>query len=129
MHDLAALADFSIRRACGFAGLGIATVMLAMSFDAAAALRTGAGLTALVALALLASAWRAPRRNVRRTELWMLAEGHAAFVRQLPPDRAQALLAEVLRARLLWHAERIGMVAMGLYAAAFATMLAMALRG
>jgi hypothetical protein len=116
MQTVRDLADLSIRRACGFAGLGIAMVMLAMSFDLPLALRSAANLTALLCLALLFSAWRAPRRNLRNSELWALLPGTAAaFARALPRREAQALLAAVLRERLLWHAERVGLLALGLW--------------
>lgn len=118
MHTLIVLADLSIRRACGFMALAIATVMVALSFDLVASLRFGADLTAILWLGLLVAAWRAPRRNMRHSELWSLAADHAAFVRHMPRDRAQALLSGVLRARLLWHAERVAVAAVGLYAAA-----------
>lgn len=110
------LADLSIRKACGFAGLGIGVVMLALSYNLPLALRSGAVLAALLCLGLLLAAWRAPRQNMRYSELWYLLPGtDAAFARRLPRPEAQALLAGILRARLVWHAERIGAIAVGLY--------------
>jgi hypothetical protein len=116
METLRELADVSIRRACAFATLGIATVMLALSYDLVLALRCGGLLTGLVSLGLALAAWRAPRKDVRRTELWSLLAGTSgeALVRALPQARAQALLAEVLRERLLWHADRAAGVALAL---------------
>lgn len=109
------LADQSIRRACGFAGLAIGTVMLALSFDASLSLRSGGAMAAVVALALAGSAWRAPRRNMRHSELWsMLMDHRAEAVRGLPVPQVQATLARVLRARLLWHADRVAGLALAL---------------
>ena len=110
------LADLSIRKACGFAGLGIGVVMLALSYSLPLALRSGATLAALLCLGLLLAAWRAPRQNVRNSELWYLLPGtDAAFARRLPRPEAQALLGGVMRARLIWHAERVAAIALGLY--------------
>jgi hypothetical protein len=116
MDSVRVAADISIRRACGFAGLGIGTVMLAFSYSLPLALRAGAALTAAVCLSLVLSAWRAKRRDVRRTEVWTLLPSTAgAFIRSLPPREAQALLSRVLRQRLLWHAERAGWLAVTLW--------------
>lgn len=116
-------ADQSIRRACAFAGLGIAMVMLALSYSLGLALRSGGNMTALLCLGLLVCAWRAPRRDVRQTELWTMLEGDGAFARTLPRSQAQKLLSGVLRDRLLWHADRVGTVALVLWLAALPVLL------
>jgi hypothetical protein len=109
MEPVRDLADLSIRRGCGFAGLAVGTVMLAF-FDLVLSLRSGAALVALLCLALAAAAWWAPRRDMRQSELWILLSGTADdLLRRLPRARAQALLAGVLRERLLWHADRAGL--------------------
>jgi hypothetical protein len=116
MEPVRDLADLSIRRGCGFAGLAVGTVMLAFSFDLVLSLRSGAALVALLCLALAAAAWWAPRRDMRQSELWILLSGTADdLLRRLPRARAQALLAGVLRERLLWHADRAGLVALLLW--------------
>ena len=130
METVRDLADLSIRRACGFAGLGIAVVMLALSYGLPLALRGAADLTAVLCLGLVCSAWRAPRRDLRDSELWALLPGTAAaFARALPRREAQALLAGVLRDRLLWHAERVGALALGLWGLALLGDLVRALAG
>ncbi len=119
MDVIEAFADRSIRRGLGFAGLAIGLVMLALSFDAALAFRMGADLAAVVAVVLLVSAWSASRRDLRHGETW-------AEIRALRPEFAAVLsrseiqrrLAETLRRRLLWHAERIGLLALALWTAA-----------
>lgn len=130
MNTVRQLADFSIRRACGFAGLGIVMVMLSLSYSLPLALRSGAALAALVCFGLLLAAWRATRRNIRDSELWALLPGtDAAFALRLPRREAQALLGGVLRQRLIWHAERVGLLAVGLYLLALVAELVALLRG
>lgn len=130
MDSVIALADHSIRRACGFAGLGIGTVMLALSFELPLAFRSAGALTAVLCLGLLAAAWRAPRRDMRRSELWAMLPGTAAeFARGLPRAEAQRLLAGVLRARLIWHAERAAILALGFWLLALLTWGLSLLRG
>lgn len=130
MDVIRVLADLSIRRACGFAGLGIGVMMLALSFDVVLACRAGAGLTALLCLGLVGAAWRAPRRDVRRTELWALLAGTTGeLARRLPPARAQELLGSLLQERLLWHAERVGVIALALWLVTGVAALLLAILG
>ncbi|MGK7867284.1 hypothetical protein [Falsiroseomonas sp. E2-1-a20] len=111
------LADHSIRRALSFAGLGVATLMLALSYDPVLSLRTGGNLLGLVCLILLLAAWRAPRRNMRRSELWSLMLEHAAALAQsLSAPEAQKMMSATLRARLVWHADAVGIAALVLWA-------------
>ena len=119
MDVIQAMADLSIRRACAFAALAVACVMVALSFDPVLSFRTGAELLAVLCLSLGIAAWRVPRRNLRHSELWsLLRDGPGAFVHRMPPAQAHALLAATLRRRLLWHAERIGFAALALWAMA-----------
>jgi hypothetical protein len=119
MDQLRQIADRGIRRACGFVGLGVGTTMLALTFDMVLALRSGASLLAIACLAMVVAAWTAPRRDMRRTELWhALAGTPPHFARAMPRDQAQSLLAGVIRERLLWHAERVGAAALALWLAA-----------
>ncbi len=117
MEIMQALADHSIRRALGFAGLAVGMVMLSLSFDATLALRASADLLGLVCAALLFCAWRAPRRNMRHTETWTLLQSHMPeFARRIPEREVQETLSRILRQRLVWHAERIGAVALAFWA-------------
>lgn len=128
MDTVSALADLSIRRACGFVGLGISAVMLSFSFDLALALRSGATLAAVLCLALAVVAWRTPRRDMRQSELWsLLCAAEPGRLTAMPRPHAQALLAGVLRQRLLWHADRVGVVALGLWAFSAVTTLVRAI--
>jgi hypothetical protein len=117
MDILPILADLSIRRACGFAALAIGTVMLALSYDMALALRSGAVLASLMCGVLWAMAWGTPLRDIRRTELWSMLAAERRHL-TLGPDapRLRALASRVLRDRLVWHGERIAVAALALWA-------------
>ena len=118
MDPLEIVTDRCIRRGLGFAGLAIGMVMLALSFDLPLALRCGADLVSLTAVAMLFGAWRAPRRYMRHTEIWAtLSAWQPEMVRGRPKQVVQEEMRRVLRRRLLWHAEQFVLVALSLYAA------------
>jgi len=115
MDRLDAFADLSIRRACAFVALAAVTVMLSLSFDLMLAFRTGAQMAAILAIALVFSAWRAPRRDIHHTEVYaMLRSAGLPRDRLRQPD-ARAQIARVLRERLSWHAERVAATAIAFY--------------
>lgn len=117
MDVLEVVTDRCIRRGLGFAGLAIGTVMLSLSFDLPLALRSGADLAALAAVAMLVGAWHAPRRDMRHSEAWAaLKEWRPELIQGRPKQDVQQALRETLRRRLLWHAERVGALAVGLWA-------------
>jgi hypothetical protein len=127
MHEIPLCIDLSIRRACGFVSLAIATVMLALSFDLPLALRSGAAMTGVLCCALLVLAWRSSRRDVRRTEFWSIfAERNPEIVAQADAARLQAAARRIWQERLVWHAERIGLAALVLWAGAGIAALARA---
>ncbi|WP_137124817.1 hypothetical protein [Roseomonas sp. HF4] len=124
MDLLQTLADLSIRRACGFAALGIGTVMLALSFDLELAFRSGAVLTSIACGVIWLCAWWSPRRDVRETELWsMLAAERLHLTRGPEAPRLQALAGRILHERLVWHGERVALAAMALWICTGLTML------
>lgn len=125
MERIREVADQTIRRACGFASLGIGATMLALSFDMVLAFRVGAVLTTFVLVGLLYLGYRAPRYDVRRTELWSVVGRSMPFSR----ERAQALLSGVLRERYLWHADRAAGFALLFWGVAFLLWLSRVLRG
>lgn len=119
MDTIRELADLGIRRALAFAGLAVALTVLALAFQPVMALRTGAVLTAAIWAFLWLAALRAPHRDIRRTELWtMLSGAQAEAVRRLLRGNPQDLLGTLLRDRLLWHADRMAVVALGFWTAA-----------
>jgi hypothetical protein len=107
--------DHCIRRGLGFAGLAVGLVMLSLSFDLPLALRSGAGLVAVVAGAMLVGAWQAPRRDMRHSEAWVLLDAWRPEVLRGRRLDVQDRLRRTLRRRLMWHAERVGLLALGLW--------------
>jgi hypothetical protein len=105
-----ALAEVSVARGCGFAGLAILTLMLGLSWDFALACKVGGLLTLFVCLVLAAKAGLALRRPVRNTELWMLLER-----RDRPhPELAQSILGQALRTCYLRFALNAALLAVAL---------------
>ena len=104
------LADFVVKRGCGFALLAIGTVMLGLSYDLMLCLKSGAILEALHGSVLAIFAYNAPRWNHRSTELWTLLNKGA----DLPPDYPPELLLEVLRKTYTRYAEYSGVIALAL---------------
>ena len=109
----------SVRRACGFAALGIATFCLGLSFDPLMALRSGAVLTALSATILVYRAQTAMTRNHRRTELWMMLGGEPG----LPDPRVGHAINTALREVYWQHADIAAGVAFVLAALAVLSRL------
>ncbi len=113
MDLLDEVSDRSIRRALGFAGLGVGLVLLALSFDLELAFRSAGDLVALATATMLLLAWHAPRRDMRHSEAW-------AILRELAPEwterprrqEMQARMRAAWRRRLIWHAERVGALAL-----------------
>ncbi|MBS7791495.1 hypothetical protein KTR66_15945 [Roseococcus sp. SDR] len=118
MDRLDAYTDISIRRACAFVGLGAVTVMLSLSFDPVLAFRTGAEIAAVLAVGLAYAAWRAPRRNIRHTEVYAMLRGAGVPANWLSAEVNRVQIVSVLRARLAWHAERVAVTAVALWALA-----------
>jgi multidrug efflux pump subunit AcrB len=108
-------ADLSIRRGCGFALLGIWAATVGMAYEALVAVRGGAVMLSLMTAILVLRAMRAPARNYRRTEVWILLDKRHG----LPEHRAQGVIGGVLRDRYLWHAQATALGAFGLWLAVF----------
>lgn len=120
MERIRYFADVSIRRGCGFALVGIWTATVGMAFDPTLAVRAAALMLTLMGVILVAKGHRAPVRNYRRTELWVLLDKRCG----LPPERAQAVLGGVLKDRYLWHADMTLIFALVLWAVALLMGLA-----
>ncbi len=108
MDRIEYLADFVVKRGCGFALLAVGTVMLGLSYDLMLCLKSGAILEALHGSVLAIFAYNAPRWNHRSTELWTLLNKGA----DLPPDYPPELLLEVLRKTYTRYAEYSGVIAL-----------------
>lgn len=123
MERLDGFADLSIRRACAFVGLAMVTVMVALSFDPMLAFRTGAEIAAMLALGLVFAGWRAPHRDIRHSEVYALLRSTGLPREMLSEEATRARIAAVLRARLFWHAERVGAAALALWVMAVLSWL------
>jgi hypothetical protein len=108
MDRIQYLANLSVRRGCGFAGLAIFTTMFGMAGDPALAIRIGAGLFALTGLVLAFKAWQATRRDYRKTELWIMLDNG----RDLPAGYPPEIICQVLREVYLRYAELCGGIAL-----------------
>jgi hypothetical protein len=115
MERIRFMADMSIRRACGFGLIAIATAMTGMSHDVRLAMRGGALMFMIMGAILLWKALRAGATHYRRTEVWILLDGKLDW----PEHRRQELIGNVLRERYMWHAEMTAFVAAILWASAF----------
>lgn len=119
MDRIRYLADLSIRRACGFGLIAIATAAVGMSSDAVLALKLSAiSASAMVAI-LVVKALQAPSRNYKRTEVWIMLEKR----HDLPEARAQQVFGNILRERYMWHATVTATAAGVLWLATLAVVL------
>ena len=74
MSKVEQLAFTCIARGCGFAMLGIGTLMIGLAGDLAVALRAGGYSFLILCFVLMLMAWRAPVTPYKRTELWLLLD-------------------------------------------------------
>ena len=110
MGELETLATLSVRRACGFGALAIATLMFGLIGTPAVAFGSGAVCSLLTALILFWKSEHALRTDHRRTELWMmLAESHRP-----PHDVAAVVVPRILRRTYLDHCRLALTLAVGL---------------
>lgn len=107
-------ADFSIRRGCGFALLGVSCFMFAFAFDMRQAFHVGAILVAMIAIALWLKGLRAPRKPYFRTELWIMLPQRPHMAK----PELQRLIGGVLAERFWWHAKAAAAIAAALVAVA-----------
>ena len=111
MEQIRHYADLSIRRACGFGFLGIATAMVGVYTDILLAMRLAATGVTLMGTVLLLMGLRAPRRNYRKTEVWIMLDRR----HNLPEARAQEVFGNILRERYMWHATLVAIAALALW--------------
>ena len=96
MQQIRRLAALSIQRDCFVAAGCIFCLMFALFPFADVALRTGAVMTALLALALMISAKLMPERNYRQTEIWRSLERNPG----IPEALAGRVINEILARRV-----------------------------
>ncbi len=93
MQEIETLAILSVRRACGFAALAVATLMFGLIGTPAIAFGSGAVCCLLAAVILYWKGELALQTDHRRTELWvMLAQSHRP-----PHDVAAVVVPRILR--------------------------------
>jgi hypothetical protein len=112
-------ADISIRRACGFGFLAIATAMIGTCSEILLSTKIGATSLTLMSMVLVLKAVQAPSRSYKRTEVWiMLNRRH-----DLPEPRAQQVFGAILRERYMWHATVAASLAAALWLTTFSIRL------
>lgn len=111
MDQIRQYADLSIRRACGFGFLGIATAMVGVYTDIVLAVRLAATGVTLMGMVLLFKSLQAPHRSYKKTEVWILLDRRHG----LPEARAQEVFGNILRDRYLWHATLVAVAALALW--------------
>lgn len=99
-------ANVSVGRACGFAGLAIFCVVVGLSFDASLAALVGGKLSIMLCIVLLFLARRAPSRNYKKTETWLILKRGD----RPRSDVAQRLIGETLRHVYLWFAQQVAVI-------------------
>jgi hypothetical protein len=93
-------AELSVRRGCGFAAIAIGSAMVGAASQPSVCFRVGAGFAMLTALVLYWRGRRAPTRNFRRTEVWLMMDDPPA----VPRERLQAMIGSALAEAYLAHA-------------------------
>ena len=93
-------AEVSVRRGCGFAVIAIFSAMVGTSAEPDICFRLGAGATALMAVILYWRGRKAPTRNFRHTEVWLMIDDPPA----LPRDRLQSMIGGAQAETYLAHA-------------------------
>jgi hypothetical protein len=100
VNEIEQAAQMSIGRGCGFAGFGIALVVVALSFEPVLAAKIGAALCLGLTLTLLVLANRAHNTPYQSTEVWLLIDEKSR-----PPARhARRIINEARRFAMLWFA-------------------------
>ena len=74
LQQIEEVAEICVARGCGFAALGILTLILGLSWDMTLASKIGGLLVLAACLVLILKAYNAVTRPVQRTELWMVLD-------------------------------------------------------
>jgi hypothetical protein len=94
-------AYISVGRACGFAGLGILSFMVGLSFEPELSAKSGGGLLLLMTAILVFRGLTAPTRPYKRTETWLMLDD----ADRPAPGVAQQVIGQTLRIVYLWYAQ------------------------
>ena len=113
------VAEFSVARACGFAGLAIGTAMIGMMGEPHKALQMGGLLSLLACFVLLLKANLAMRSPYKRTEAWLLLDR----AERPAPAVAQRIMGTALRGVYLRFALYAATLSMALLAASIVLRL------
>lgn len=119
MERIRYFADLSVKRAIGFALLGIGTVVIGMSHDWLLAFRAAAIMISLMTVVLLYCALRAHATDYRRREIWLLLDQWHG----LPEHRAHQAISAIMRETFLRYAEHGAWTAATLWLVIFGAML------
>lgn len=114
MEHLRRVAFETVSRACAFGALAIFCVMVGMSFIPRLAFQAGGILTLLMVGVLLLKAYEAPRKDYRRTEMWL----YLTKEQRPPKAHAQWATSTVLRETYLMFARWTVLIAMVMLAIA-----------
>lgn len=117
MDELRSLAMISVGRAVFFCWIGIATLVLAFSFDPPLALKVGGVCALILCLVLVERHGRTDRIDPRGTELWSMLEP----AKRPKRESADRLLTSVLAETYLRFARWAAGAASAFFAAAFLT--------
>ena len=93
MDRIRYFAEVSVQRALGFTGIGLATLLLGLSFDPRLALQVVAAILGITGGVLTVKSLTALHRNYRRTEVCILLGRTIEF----PEHRAQQIIGSVLK--------------------------------
>ena len=107
-------AYISVGRACGFAGLGILSFMVGLSFEPELAAKSGGGLLLLMTAILVFRAWTSSTRPYKHTETWLMLDE----ADRPPRGSAQQVIGQALHSAYLWYAQYCAGAAALLWAAA-----------
>jgi hypothetical protein len=123
MQKVEELALISVSRAVGFAALAIGTLMVGLSSDLLNCLKAGGILTLITSLVLVMKGVKAPQRDYKRTEVWIMMN---------PDDRpsanvAQEMIGEALRRIYFTFALHAAFISGGLLLLAMAFSLSAAI--
>ena len=111
MEDMRRIAYEIVLRACGFGSLAIFCIMVGLSFEPRAAFQTGGFLTLLMTGILILKAYWAPRKDYRRTEMWLYLPKEA----RPPATSAQQITSTVMREVYLTFALWTSAIAIGMW--------------